>query len=71
MLQLICTRGHAIMNDWRRSMARSIVGNCATSGSDQRPIVRSVIALDDRSYDHSGRPATDRTINRGILRWIV
>ena len=62
-------------NDWRRSMARSIVGNRATSGSDQRPIERSVIAFDDRSFAQSWRPAIDRTINRddrrSILRLIV
>ena len=45
-------------------------GNHATSGSDQRPIVRSVIAPDDRSYDQSWHPTTDRTINRGVQRSI-
>ena len=29
------TRGRAITNDWRISMARSVVGNRATSGSDR------------------------------------
>ena len=34
----ISTRGRAFTNDWRISMARAIVGNRATSGSDQRPM---------------------------------
>ena len=34
-------------------MARSVVGNRATSGGDHRPIVRSITASDDRSYDQS------------------
>ena len=34
----ISTRGRAIAKDWRMSMARAIVGNRATSGSDQRPM---------------------------------
>ena len=42
------TRGRAIINDWRRSIARSIVGNRATTGSDHRPIVRSIYTFDDR-----------------------
>ena len=50
----ISTRGRAIANDWRISMTRAIVGNRATSGSDQRPM-----------YDQLLRPMTDRTINRG------
>ena len=41
-------------------MARAIVGNRATSGSDQRPM-----------YDQILRPTTDRTINRGDRRPIV
>ena len=49
-------------------MAVSVVGNCATSGSDHRPIVRSLIASDDRSYDQSSCCVTDRTINSSILR---
>ena len=32
----IFTCGHAFTNDWRISMARVIVGNRATGGSDQR-----------------------------------
>ena len=44
------TRGRAISNDWRRSMARSVVGNRATSGGDHRLIVRSIIASGERSY---------------------
>ena len=71
MPRSICARGRAITNDWRRSMARSIVGNSATNGSDQRPIVRSVTAPDDRSYDQSWRPTTDCTLNRGVQRPIV
>ena len=51
----ISTHGRAITNDWRISMARAIVGNCATSGSDQRP-----------PYDQSLRPATDGTTNRPL-----
>ena len=35
------------------------------------PIVRSIVASCDRSYNQSWHPATDRTINRGILRPIV
>ena len=50
------TRGRAITNDWRRWMARSVVGNRATSGSDHRPIVCQSL-----------RPTTDRTINRGVV----
>ena len=63
-------------------MARSIVGNRVTSGSDQppivrnshcarRPIARSIVASGDRSYDQSRRPVTDRTINRGVERMIA
>ena len=51
----ISTRGRAITNDWRISMARAIAGNRATSGSDQRLM-----------YEISRRPATDRTINRSL-----
>ena len=43
------TREHRVINEWRRSMERSIVGNRATSSSHYRPIVRSFIASDDRS----------------------
>ena len=65
----ISTRGHAIENDWRLSISRAIVGNRATSGSDQRPM-----------YDQSRWPATDgtthrslteRTINSGTRRRMV
>ena len=52
-------------------MSRSIVGNRASSGSDHRPIVRLIIASDDRSYDQSCCPATDRTITRAARRPIV
>ena len=41
-------------------MARSIVGNRATSGSDQRPM-----------HDQLLRITTDRTINRRVRRSIV
>ena len=58
-------RGRAISNDWRKSMARSVVGNRETSGSDHRPIVRSSC---DRLHDQSWHPATDRTINRRVRR---
>ena len=51
--RLISTRGRAITNNKKISMARAIVGNRATSGSDQRPM-----------YDQLLRPTTDRTINR-------
>ena len=50
----ISTRGRAITNDWRISMARAIVGNRATSSIDQRPM-----------YDQSWHPVTEGTINRG------
>ena len=39
-------------------MTRSIIS---------KEIVRLVVAINDRSYDHSWPPTTDRTINRGIL----
>ena len=58
----ISTRGRAITNDLRLSMARAIVGNRAARGSDQVTDVRSVIAPDDRSYDQSWRPASRRII---------
>ena len=41
-------------------MARSVVGNRATSGSDHRPIV-----------GQSLRPTTDRTINHGVVGLIA
>ena len=69
----ISTRGCAITNDWRISMARAIEGNRATSGSDPRPMYDQLLTTDctinrgDRAYDQSWRPATDRTSNRGIL----
>ena len=65
------TRGRAITNDWRRTMTRSVVCNCSNSGDDHRPILRSIIASDDRSYHQSACRVTDRTINRGILRPII
>ena len=85
-------------------MARTIVGNRATSGSDQRPMydqllrpttdrtinrgdrrpmVRSIVASCDRSYEqswhpacersyeHSWHPMTERTISRGTRRPVV
>ena len=72
----ISTRGRAITNDWIISMARAIVGNRATSGSDQqpmsdqllRPTTDCTIHRGDQSYPQSWRPATDGTINRCILR---
>ena len=75
----VSTRGRAITNDWRMSMARAIVGNCATSGSDQRPMCDQLfrpttdrtINRVDRSYDQSWRLATDGTINRGGRRPMV
>ena len=58
--RLISTRGRSITNDTKISMARAIVGNRATSGSDQRPM-----------YDQLLRPTTDSTINRGGRRPMV
>ena len=43
-------------------MARSLVRNSATSGSNHLPIVRSIIASDDRLYEQSWCRMTDRTI---------
>ena len=46
------THGHAIINDWRISMVKSIMGNRATgsrpSGSNRQPIIRSIWATDVR-----------------------
>ena len=70
-------------DDWRISMARSIVRNRAPSGSDQRPIVtagdrwydqsivRAIVASGDRSYDQSWQQKTDGTISRGVQRSIA
>ena len=58
--RLISTRGRAITSDTKISMERAIVGNRATSGSDQPPM-----------YDQLLRPTTDRTINRGDRRPMV
>ena len=59
---------YAITNDWRMSMARSIVGNRATSGSDQRPMYdQSWRPVTNGTINRSFHPATDRTSNRGIL----
>ena len=58
--RLISTRGRAITSDTKISMARAIVGNRATSGSDQPPM-----------YDEFLLPTTDRTINRGDRRPMV
>ena len=44
---------YSITNDWRRSMARLIVGNRATSGIYYIPSVRTIVASDDRSSDQS------------------
>ena len=68
---VVGTRGCVITNDWRMSMARSFVGNRATSVSDRRPIVRSITVPTDWSYDQSGCQAIDRTITIVILRPIV
>ena len=64
VLEIAHTRGGAITNDWRRSMATAVVCNRATRGCDHRPIVRIIIVSDDRSYDQSWCRVTDRTINR-------
>ena len=82
MQRSISTPGRAITNGLRISMARAIVGNRATSGSDKRPtdvraIVtaggrwydQSIVASCDRSYEQSWHPVTDRTSIRGIL-WL-
>ena len=52
-------------------MAKLVVGNRTTSGSDHRPIVRSIIPSDGRSYDQSWCRVTDGTINRGVRRPIA
>ena len=57
-----CTRVRATHNDWRRSLARSIIS---------LEIVRLVVAINYRPYDQSWPPTIDRTINRGILRPIT
>ena len=75
---------HVVTSDGKsrkkKKMARSVIGNRATNGSDygdtelgsdHRPIVRSVIAPDDRSYDQSWGPTIDRTINRFNIQPIV
>ena len=72
------TLGRAVTNAWRISMARSIVGNRDTSGSDQQPMYdrllrptidrrvwRSIVTSCDAAYDQPLHPATDRTNNRG------
>ena len=66
--RLISTRGRAITNDTKISMVRAIVGNRATSGSDQRPINRdgrrpmvgSIVASCGRVYDKLWHPTVDR-----------
>ena len=70
-------RGRAITNDWRKSMARAIVGNRSTT--DVRSIVtagdrlydHSIVASCDRSYEQSWHPVTERTINRSTRRPMV
>ena len=52
------TRGRAITNDWRRSSARAIGSSRATSGDDQRLVVRAIVASCDRSHDRSQPVAT-------------
>ena len=90
--RLISTRGRAITNDTKVSMARAIVGNRATSGSDQRPMydqllrpttdrtinrdgrrpmVGSIVASCDRSYEHSWHPVAECMISCGTRRLIV
>ena len=64
ILRSISTHDQTITNDWRISIARAIVGNGATSGSDQRPTVRSIVTAGDRWYEQSLHPAIDRTSNR-------
>ena len=61
MPRSICTRGGAITNDWRISMARAIAGNRATSGSDQWPM----------TINRDGRRPMVRSIDRCILVPIV
>ena len=70
----ISTRGRAITDDsdWRISMARAIVGNRATSGSDHRLLYdQSWRPVTDDTINRSLHPATDRTSNCGILWPIV
>ena len=43
----------------------------STSGSDHRPIARSIIASIDRSYYQSWCRVTDHTINHGVRRSIA
>ena len=65
------SRGRVITNDWRISMERTIVGNRATSGSDQRLMHdQSWQPATDDTINRSLHPATDRTSNRGI-QWPV
>jgi hypothetical protein len=61
------TRGRANTNDWRRSIAGPIVGNRATSGGNQPPIVRSIVAAGDRSHD-LGELKTGGTTNRKVVQ---
>ena len=64
----ISTRGRAITNDCRISMARAIVGIRATSGIDQSPMYdQSLRPATDGTINRSLHPATDFTSNRGIL----
>ena len=68
----ISRRGRAFANDWRISMARSIVGNRATCGSEFRTMYdQSWRPATDGTINRSLPPATDRTSNRGILWPIV
>ena len=53
-------------------LVASINDRCPISYCARQPIVRSIVASDDRSYDQSLQPATtDRTRNRGTRRPIV
>ena len=54
-----------INRDGRRPMVRSI-DRCIL-----RPIVRAIVAREDRWYDQSWGATIDRTINRSIVRPIV
>ena len=56
---------YTINRDGRRPMVRSI-DRCIL-----RPIVRAIVAAEDRWYDQSWGATTDRTINRNIVRPIV
>ena len=62
------TLGRAITNDWRRLIARSVVGNRETSRMISRlylrPLARSVVYIYDQSHDWSHAVAASRAIGR-------